>query len=555
MSASLNYSDKNFLIVDDQRPFQLMLKGILVNLGIRQIHLVTTGEAAVQACKSKDFDFVLIDYNLGGHRKNGRQLIEELKQKKLLKPACVTVMVTGESHRPMVLGAIELQPDDYVMKPFSQNVLKLRLDKAYKKRQALRFVFSAMHKGDIGRAITECKTLIADDSRYKNVCNNLLAELLCAAGKFEQAEYLLEKLLAIKPYTWGQIQLSRTYLHQKRYPLAAKLAHQVMLQSPLIIDAYDLSAQALVGMERLPNALEMAIKAVELSPFSIERQYRLCDIARKNGMYDIVKDACIAILEMSRKSVYQDPVHFFNYIRATITAAQHAEDKHERNKLKQEASLALQRGRHDDIKELKLHYNLFEDLCRAQIEVLDNKLLTAKKQFYELHNKIKESEQAFIPNELAFDAVSIMYNIGEFETAEQILQSPDYESSDNQFVKDSLEHLKTLHQEKRKTFTELNREGIYAYKEGDYRLAVQRFDDALKSAPMNTGGSLNLILAIIQLLTKTEKYPEDLITRLKKAFHTLQGVCLPQVQQQRYEELYEQYQKLMTDKDGKQRKK
>lgn len=555
MSPSLNYPDQNFLVVDDQRPFQLMLKGILVNLGIRQINLVTTGEAALQACKERDYDFILIDYNLGGHRKNGRQLIEELKQKKLLKPSCVTVMVTGESHRPMVLGAIELQPDDYLMKPFSQNVLKLRLEKAYKKRQALKFIFSAMHKGDTTRAITECRTLISDNSRYRNACNNLLAELLCNAGLYDQAEYLLNKLLEVKPYTWGQVQLSRTYLHQKRYPLAAKLAHQVILQSPLIIDAYDLSAQALVGMNRLPNALEMAIKAVELSPFSIERQHQLCDIARQNGMYDIVKDACFAILEMSRKSVYQDPVHFFNYIRATLTAAQHCDDKHEKNKLKQEASLALQRGRHDDIKELKNNYNLFEELCRAQIEVLDNKFLTAKKQFYKLHAHIQHSEQNYIPNDLSFDALSIMYNIGEFETAEQIINHPEYQASDNQFVKDSLAHLQDLNQDKQQTFAELNREGIYAYKEGDYRLAVQRFDQALLSAPMNTGGTLNLILAILQLFKKVDKYPEDLLKKVKQAFHNLQGIELPDVQQQRMADLNEQYKKLIFDKDNKQRRK
>ncbi len=555
MSSSINYPAKSFLVVDDQRPFQLMLKGILVNLGIRQIHLVNTGEAAIQACKEKAFDFILIDYNLGGHRKNGRQLIEELKQKKLLKPECVTVMVTGESHRPMVLGAIELQPDDYVMKPFSQNVIKLRLDKAYKKRQTLKPIFEAKQKDDIGIAIKECRALIETNSRYRNVCNNLLAELLCQAGKYDQAEYLLEKLLAVKPYTWGQIQLSRTYLHQERYAEAAKLAHQVMLQSPLIIDAYDLSAQALVGMQRLPNALEMAIKAAELSPYSIERQYRLCDIARQNGMYDTVKDACLAILEMSRKSIHQDPVHFYNYIRATLTAAQYCDDKHEKNKLKQEASLALQRGRHDDIKELKLNYNLFEDLCRIQMEALDNKLLTAKKQFYHIQSQVNESEQAYIPNEIAYEAISLMYNIGEYETAEQIMKTPEFEHSDNQFVKDALAHLQQQNETNQINFKTLNREGIYAYKESDYRLAVQRFDEALKIAPMNTGGTLNLILAIIQLFQKTEKYPEDLVERIKKAFHTLQGVKLPEVQQQRYQELDEQYQKLMSEKEYKQRRK
>ncbi|KMT65511.1 response regulator [Catenovulum maritimum] len=542
MLSGLDYRDKTFLVIDDQRPFQLMLKGILINLGARLVSLAATGEAAIQAAKERQFDFLLIDYNLGARRKNGRQLIEELRERELLKSDCITIMVTGENHRPMVLGAVEMQPDDYLMKPFSQNLLKLRLEKAYKKRWELRNVFAAMMAKDHAKAITECKRLIELNSRYKNYCNNLLAELLCNAGMYDKAEYILKKLLAQKPYTWGQIQLARTYYHQERYHEAAKLANGVMLQSPLLIDAYDLASKSLLKLGHLNRSLEIAIKATELSPYSISRQYQLCEVARKAEMHEIVKDACHNVLEMTRKSVHQSSVHLYNYIRAAITAAEHAEGNHERNKLKQEISLAIQRSKNDEVQENKQEFTVFESFCQARLDIMDKQLLSAKKQLYKVQKQCLESDEGKVPEELVLDAINVMYNIGEFDLADELLASSNINSHQNTFITANLAYLKKESEETQKNFYHYNQEGIEAYKDKNYQEAVYKFDLALTQAPMHTGGTLNLILAILKLIENTDKRPEDLTKRLKLAFSTLDDVDLPESQQTRYQELQKQYQ-------------
>ncbi len=47
------------------------------------------------------------------------------------------MIVTGENQVPMVVGAIEAEPDDYIIKPFSQSVLRTRLVKIQnRKKQA-----------------------------------------------------------------------------------------------------------------------------------------------------------------------------------------------------------------------------------------------------------------------------------------------------------------------------------------------------------------------------------------------------------------------------------
>ena len=95
-----------FIIVDDQRPFLLMLKGIISKLGVRSLRIVQSAENAISDCRKEKFDVVIADLHLGNNKKNGYQLIEQLRIQKLAKADTVYMMVSGDSHRPVVLGSI-----------------------------------------------------------------------------------------------------------------------------------------------------------------------------------------------------------------------------------------------------------------------------------------------------------------------------------------------------------------------------------------------------------------------------------------------------------------
>ncbi|TXH93929.1 MAG: response regulator, partial [Rheinheimera sp.] len=61
----LNLSGIQVLVVDDQRPFQVMLKGILKSLGLVSIQFASSGEQALSRCGQTEFDLLFVDYNLG----------------------------------------------------------------------------------------------------------------------------------------------------------------------------------------------------------------------------------------------------------------------------------------------------------------------------------------------------------------------------------------------------------------------------------------------------------------------------------------------------------
>lgn len=202
MSEVLDLSEKRVLIIEDQKAFQVMLKGLLINLGAKEVDAKRTGEAGIAAYARRPYDIMLVDYNLG-RGKNGRQVLEELRQRGMLKPETLFFIITGDNTRPMVLSALELQPDDYLTKPFSHRVLHARLLRAYKRRMWLRDVFKTLFNKDYQQCITACQKHIDAQSRYANYCQKLQIELFNKTGQLEAADAAIARLLEEGGQSWA----------------------------------------------------------------------------------------------------------------------------------------------------------------------------------------------------------------------------------------------------------------------------------------------------------------------------------------------------------------
>ena len=63
--------NQRVLIVDDQRAFQLMFKGILYSMGATNVAFAPTGEQALAKCSTVSYDILFVDYHLG-IGKNGK---------------------------------------------------------------------------------------------------------------------------------------------------------------------------------------------------------------------------------------------------------------------------------------------------------------------------------------------------------------------------------------------------------------------------------------------------------------------------------------------------
>ena len=227
MSNELDLSRKKILIIDDQKTFQVMLKTMLLNMGALQVVTVASGEAGLAAHKQHHFDILLVDYNLG-RGKNGRQVLEELRVLELLRPDGVFILVSGENNKPMVLSAIELQPDDYLMKPFSNNVLRSRLIRAFRKRVTLRKVYQALYRQKYPECLQACMEHIQNGGRYQNFCRQLATELYMKSGKLNEAEATVKELLSEQRFSWGVLALAKIKFAQGEMDTALPLLDEVI---------------------------------------------------------------------------------------------------------------------------------------------------------------------------------------------------------------------------------------------------------------------------------------------------------------------------------------
>ena len=550
MKNSFDFGRTKVLVVDDQRAFQITLKGMLTNLGITDCHFVESSEAAIRTCRSSSFDIVLADYNLG-HGKNGRQLLESLRDQKLLSANAIFFIVSGENARGVVLGAIEREPDDYLIKPFSLRQLAARLERAHNKHMELGHIYTALHAGDIEKAIESCKQLIKAGSRYSSLCVKLLSDLYRRIGKLDSSEAILRQALKARDTIWARVSLGHTLNLTDRSNEVVDLVAPVLKQSPLMVEAKDCLAEAYWNIDEGEKALKILRNAAEMSPYMEERQSRLAMVAREQDEFLIAQEAYKQIFDLSQRAQEKNTEHLCNYIRSTVEAALRTDNPLAARRLETEASNALMRARQDS--QFKgFDFQNYEDLVNANKWAHKGELLKAKKLYYKAtehyDNQTPDSE---LPSDFISESLSTVSMIGELDEAQRLLSMAEQLDSNNPFLKSAIYQQQdetTGLEARHSTFQMHNRNGMEAYDSGDFHRAIEEFELALQLAPTNTGAALNLIQTLLKSLSESKRLNIQQLKHCKELFKYVDGVRLPAQHVGRRKELWQQCQQIERTK-------
>lgn len=116
------------LIVDDSRTIRLILRRILLEMGY-EVCEAANGREALAAIETEGtaVSLVLTDWNMP--EMNGLELVKRLRQNPELASLRV-VMVTTETELDHMVLALDAGADEYVMKPFTKDILKEKLELA-----------------------------------------------------------------------------------------------------------------------------------------------------------------------------------------------------------------------------------------------------------------------------------------------------------------------------------------------------------------------------------------------------------------------------------------
>jgi DNA-binding response OmpR family regulator len=533
--------NQRVLIVDDQRAFQLMFKGILYTMGATNVAFAPTGEQALVKCATVSYDILFVDYHLG-IGKNGKQLLEDLREKKLLAPHSIFMLVTGENTVPMVMSAVELEPDDYLVKPFSQNVLRSRIQRIQRKKSQLAQLYQALFDEQAEQVIALCQQEIASEGRYQQFCKRVMVENLLVLKRYNEADIILQQALTQRRSGWALLLQAKLCLDLERYDESLELCHEAIEENRYFAEAYDVLAQTYRATGDIEYAFNSIQSAAEIAPYNMPRQYLVIEIARELNNIPQQVQASKQLYEITRRSIKQDVIHLLNYIRTIIDAAVRTDDPLQRNRYLQEVSLALQRVKRDEGMTREIDFNLFEALCQARMESLNGAQYLAKKTYAVVAEQLPDQHQV-LP-----DAIFLLNQIGEFEQADTLRKLVPAEQMKNPLLRTLFSDQQHFVDEKQQKFGELNKAGIKSYKEANYAAAVKQFEAALEVAPMNTGSALNLIQASIQLLNSQKKHKSvELFERCKKTFRVVDNMPLPEHHRVRYKELLQQFDTLRDE--------
>ena len=99
------------LVVDDQQTMRAMARQVLKQIGIIDVALAASGEAALDQMMSRKFDLVVSDLNMPGI--SGAELAQKIKAHPALK-ATPVFLATSNAYRDQSNDCI----DHFVAKPF-----------------------------------------------------------------------------------------------------------------------------------------------------------------------------------------------------------------------------------------------------------------------------------------------------------------------------------------------------------------------------------------------------------------------------------------------------
>lgn len=527
MSAEFSYSNRKILIVDDQRAFQIMLKSMLQNFGANQIHFAHTAEQALSVCKKTAYDLILVDYNLGSGQ-NGAQLLEELRATNSILPATLCFIITGENHKALVLNALEVEPDDFITKPFSQNQLNQRIKRAALKRETLLPIHIAFAEQQYQRAIDCCQQFITQNSRYKGICQSLAIEAMIHLKKYQQARKLLLSQLSKAAQTRAKATLARVEYLLGNHQRAIELSTEVIINNPFTLSAYDSLSLAFWDNGEVNKALKTIRRANELCPLSISRQQIMAELALESGNFRLAKEAFGQILKLARCSVHRGPEHLCNFIRSLIDEAQHEDDLYRKNRLLQEVGNVLFKARHEEGQDKAFDFNAFEGLSQARVLATKGEIRQAKRVLFSSNQNYIQKPK-LVSNVLLTDTFLTLHSVGEYEYAMPMIE--ELKSRQNDIDHLAYKVANKVYQSPEfsseiATFKELNQRGIEAHNHGDYRQAYQLFAKALRLAPGNTGVILNRIQSILKYLATSDQRSIQEFEECKIGLQSLEGIQL-----------------------------
>ena len=488
---------RRILIVDDLVEARSSLKKMATILGGGAIDIATDGIEAMNLIHENEYDIVLSDYNLG-RTKDGQQVLEEARFTERLRATSLFIVITGENAIDMVMGALEYDPDGYITKPYTLNMLKERLIRIITVKEELRQANEAIDLQKYDLAIKRCLEVLEKSPRLRLPASRMLGQLLTRQKKYEQGLKIYSQLLNERSVAWAKLGQAICIYKLGDADSALALLNRALVDHPLYVQCYDWIARILLDKDKPVEAQEALEKAIRISPKAVLRQMELGRVAYENEDMAVAEPAFKYAVRLGRYSCHKSVKNYLQFARSAQTLLNNPKDRQTQNKAG-EAFRALDELRQDfaddedslfeaSIVESKTHHNM-ENQAEAKRSANEAEELLASLSCPKLDYKLQMTE-AFIDSEQSVKAQVLIDELKELELSDK--QKIKLSRLDNDLNGEAL----------KRHSTSLNDEGVNHYERGELEEAIIAFDQATRYEQAGISVLLNSIQAKISLMER-----------------------------------------------------
>lgn len=313
-------SNLSVLVIDPNPGMRGSLQNMLVQANITKVEFAVNSGTAIKQLAKRAYDIILCEYDLGDGTdgQDGQQLLEDLRHHKLIGVLSIFIMLTSEGVYSKVVSAAELTPTDYILKPFTVDVLSQRITRAIERRAVFLPVYQQIGQGNLREAIKACVTASAANPRYAADFMRLRAEMHVSLNELTEAEELYNEVLATKAMGWAQLGLGRTLFAQGRVEEAEKVLAILVVDNPKLMAAYDLLARCREAAGDTAGAQRILEDAVSISPHVVRRLRKLGEVALEAGDVAAAEKSFKQVVAKAKYSEFRTPEDHVNLVKTLI---------------------------------------------------------------------------------------------------------------------------------------------------------------------------------------------------------------------------------------------
>lgn len=495
--VNIDYATKRFLVIDAVQQMRNAMNATLGTLGANKVDYANRAIEAIGLIKRTDYDIILCDFDLG-RGFDGLHLLEEIRHSNILKPSAVFVMVTGERRARMVISAAEMAPDDYLLKPFTGEDLKRRLDRVYRRKIEFSVLDAAMLSNDYLKAIAECNERIAKRDPFLLDFLKMKGRIALLIGDYALARETFQTVLDAREAPWAKMGLAKAHFHLKDYAEARRMFEEVLFENNRVMEAYDWLAKIHQADHEYKEAQAVLVRAVEISPAIIHRQKRLGTVAMKNGDFAVATQAFQETINLAKYSFMRDAGDYMSLSKAQLNggdiveATKTASDVRREFRLDQKAELLA---------------TLME--CQVAIKQKSNEraeqLLQKAKQNY-------AGSASDAPDSFVLELAEVCYRMGDNDDATEMVKKVLKNHHEDSALLEKIGLLfeqvgksdlgQSIIENNAQRIVAVNNEAVMMAQAGDLEGAVGKFVKAVEEMPGNAQVMLNALNALLAYVTR-----------------------------------------------------